>query len=50
VFAEITAAGADYEQSNRTHLLTGAMPWQTERQPRIFGDNDRSASALGLST
>src|SRR5271169_4026606 len=20
------------------HLLTGAVPWQTERQPRIFGD------------
>jgi hypothetical protein len=56
VFAEIIAAAADYEQSNRTHLmprqqrqfgygaaqnwgivLTGAVPWQTERQPRIFG-------------
>jgi hypothetical protein len=57
VFAEIIAAAAGYEQSNRTHpdaaiaasvrlcrlaelghLLGGAVPWQTERQPRIFGD------------
>jgi hypothetical protein len=57
VFAEIIAAAADYEQSNRTHpnaaiagsvrlcrraerghLLTGAVPWQTACQPRIFGD------------
>jgi len=55
VFAEIIAAAADYEQSNRTHLaamgasvrlcrraelghlLTGAVPWQTESQPRIVG-------------
>ncbi len=56
MFAEIIAAAADYEQSNRTHLAamgasvrlcrraelghlrTGAVPWQTERQPRTFGD------------
>jgi len=64
VFAEIIAAAADYEQSNRTspnaaivrsvrlcrraepgHLLTGTVPWQTERQPRIF--DMRSASSTG---
>jgi hypothetical protein len=27
------------------HLLTGAVPWQTERQPRIFGDIVRRTSA-----
>src|SRR5260370_42247375 len=36
-----SAMGASVRLCRRTeqgHLLTGAVPWQTERQPRIFGD------------
>ncbi|HEY0999964.1 MAG TPA: hypothetical protein VGD83_10015 [Streptosporangiaceae bacterium] len=43
----LTAMGASVRLCRRAelgHLLTGAAPWQTERQPRIFGDLLANAS------